>query len=209
MTTSDTTPDVMPAVTLSRETRETQIRVMLAMGSGRAEVDTAIPFLDHVLVTFARYAGLDLTLQARGDLRHHTIEDVAIVVGAAVARLLPATAARYGDRTIPMDDALVHACLDLGGRPFYQGPLPSRLYDHWMRSFADNARATLHLRVLRGTDRHHIVEAGFKALGLAVRDAFVETGAVFSTKGSVSVREGSGLEESGSGEQGADGRRTT
>jgi imidazoleglycerol-phosphate dehydratase len=176
-------------VTLVRETRETRIRVTLAAGRGEASADTGIPFLDHMLVTFARYAGLDLTVHARGDLPHHTIEDVAIVVGAAVARALPATAARYGDRTIPMDDALVHAAVDLGGRPFYRGPLPSRIYDHWMRSFADNARATVHLRVLRGTDRHHVVEAAFKALALAVRDAFVETGAVFSTKGAVALRE--------------------
>ena len=96
--------------------------------------------------------------------------------------------ARYGDRTIPMDDALVHVALDIGGRPWYEGPLPSGLYDHWMRSFADNARATLHVRVIRGRDRHHIVEAAFKALGLALRDALVETGAVFSTKGSVALR---------------------
>lgn len=173
-------------VTVERETRETRIRVTLGPGDGSvATVDTGVPFLDHMLVTFARYSGLALTVHARGDLRHHTVEDVAIVVGAAVARALPATAARYGDRTIPMDDALVHAAVDLGGRPYYEGPLPSTMYDHWMRSFADNARATLHLRVLRGRDRHHVVEAAFKALGLAVRDAFVETGAVFSTKGSV------------------------
>lgn len=177
------------SVTLTRETRETQITVTLAQGTGAARVDTGEPFLDHMLVTFARYAGLDLDVRARGDLKHHTIEDVAIVVGAAVARLLPATAARYGDRTIPMDDALVHASVDLGGRPYYRGPLPAKLYDHWMRSFADNARATVHLRVLRGTDRHHVVEAGFKALALAVRDAFVETGAVFSTKGAVALEE--------------------
>ena len=114
--------------------------------------------------------------------------DVAICVGAAVGALLPATAARYGARTIPMDDALVHCAIDLGGRPYYRGPLPSSLYDHWMRSFSDNAGATVHLRVLRGSDRHHIVEAAFKALGLAVRDAFVDTGAVFSTKGSIALR---------------------
>ena len=87
-----------------------------------------------------------------------------------------------------MDDALVHCSLDLGGRPYYQGPLPSTMYDHWMRSFSDNAKATLHIRVLRGTDRHHVVEAAFKALGLAVRQAFVDSGAVFSTKGGVVLR---------------------
>jgi imidazoleglycerol-phosphate dehydratase len=86
-----------------------------------------------------------------------------------------------------MDDALVHASIDAGGRPYYRGPIPSKLYDHWMRSFADNARATLHIRVLRGTDRHHVVEAAFKALGLALRDALAESGAVFSTKGAVSL----------------------
>lgn len=171
-----------------RETKETSIRCEVRVGTGQASVSTTIPFLDHMLVAFARYSGLDLTLTATGDLTHHTLEDVAIVLGAAVAAILPATAARYGDRTIPMDDALVHCAIDLGGRPYYRGPLPSSLYDHWMRSFADNAKATLHLRVLRGTDRHHVVEAAFKALGLAVRDAFVETGAVFSTKGGVALR---------------------
>jgi imidazoleglycerol-phosphate dehydratase len=155
-----------------------------------SSVSTGQPFLDHMLVTFARYSGLDLTLEASGDLPHHLVEDVAISLGVALTALLPATAARYGDRTVPMDDALVHCALDLGGRPFYRGPLPSTLYDHWMRSFSDNARATLHLRVLRGTDRHHIVEAAFKALGLAIRDALAESGAVFSTKGSVALRIG-------------------
>jgi imidazoleglycerol-phosphate dehydratase len=171
-----------------RETKETRIRCEIARGSGQATVETGMPFLDHMLVAFARYSGLDLVLTAAGDLPHHLLEDVAIVVGAAVAAALPATAARYGDRTIPMDEALVHCAIDLGGRPYYQGRLPSDLYTHWMRSFADNAKATLHLRVLRGTDRHHIVEAAFKALGLAVRDAFVDSGAVFSTKGGVALR---------------------
>ena len=175
-------------VSLTRETRETNVSVTLARGAGLATVDTSIPFLDHMLTAFARYSGLDLECRARGDLAHHTLEDVAIVVGAALAELLPATAARYGDRTIPMDDALVQCAVDLGGRPYYRGPLPSKLYDHWMRSFADNAKATLHVRVLRGEDRHHVVEAAFKALGLAVRDALVDTGAVFSTKGSVAMR---------------------
>jgi len=172
--------------TITRETRETTIRLDLARGAGEADVETGIRFLDHMLVTLARYSGLDLRVRARGDLKHHLIEDVAICAGAALVDLTPASAARYGDRTVPMDDALVHCALDVGGRPYYRGPLPSTLYDHWMRSFADNARATLHLRVLRGTDRHHVVEAAFKALGLALRDALVETGdSVFSTKGSV------------------------
>jgi imidazoleglycerol-phosphate dehydratase len=173
--------------TIVRETKETQIRIELARGSGVAAVDTSVPFLDHMLVTLARYSGLDVTVHARGDLRHHLIEDVGIAFGAALAAFAPPTAARYGDRTIPMDDALVHVSVDIGGRPWYEGPLPSGLYDHWMRSFADNARATLHVRVIRGRDKHHIVEAAFKALGLALRDALAESGAVFSTKGTVAT----------------------
>ncbi len=170
-----------------RNTKETQIRVDLTPGTGVATIDTSRPFLDHMLVTFAKYSGLDLTVHARGDLPHHLIEDVAICVGAAIAAALPPTAARYADRTIPMDDALVQCAIDLGGRPYYRGRLPVGIWEHWMRSFADNAKATLHLRVIRGTDAHHIIEAAFKALGLAVRDAFVESGAVFSTKGSVAL----------------------
>jgi imidazoleglycerol-phosphate dehydratase len=172
-------------IVVTRVTKETRIRIDLALGEGKASVVTGQAFLDHMMTTLARYAGIDLAITAAGDLKHHLIEDVGIAMGEAVARLIPPTAARYGDRSIAMDDALVHVSLDAGGRPYYRGPLPSSLYDHWMRSFADNARFTLHIRVLRGQDRHHIVEAGFKALGLALRDAVVETGAVFSTKGSV------------------------
>lgn len=170
-----------------RETRETKIRLQVEIGTGKSEISTGVPFLDHMMVTFARYSGLDITLAATGDLKHHTIEDVAIAMGAAVAEVLPATAARYGDRVVPMDESLVQACIDVGGRPYYEGPVPSKLYDHWMRSFADNAKATLHIRVLRGTDRHHMVEGAFKALGLALRDALQDSGAVFSTKGSVAL----------------------
>jgi imidazoleglycerol-phosphate dehydratase len=175
--------------TVQRNTRETQIRIELAPGTGVAAINTTIPFLDHMLVTLARYASLDLTLTASGDLRHHVIEDVAIALGAAVAAIVPARTARYGDRVIPMDDALVHVSLDLGGRPYYCGPLPSDLYDHWFRSFSDNARATIHVRVLRGRDRHHIVEAAFKALGAALREALLPDGVaeVFSTKGAVGL----------------------
>lgn len=174
---------------LSRTTRETRIRVDLRPGTGESAIATTVPFLDHMLVTFARYSGLDLDVAANGDLRHHIIEDVAITLGQALAGVVPAHAARYGDRTIPMDDALVHVAIDTGGRFFYEGPLPSSLYDHWMRSFAEHARCTLHVRVLRGTDRHHIIEGAFKALGLAIRDALIDQGAVFSTKGAVSVEQ--------------------
>ena len=170
-----------------RTTRETSVRVEIVKDAGATKISTTIPFLDHMMVTFARYAGFGLRVTATGDLPHHISEDVAIAIGAAVAAYLPSSAARYGDRTIPMDDALVHCCIDTGGRPYYRGPLPSSTYEHWMRSFADNAKTTLHLRVLRGRDRHHIVEAAFKALGLALRDALVETDAVFSTKGSIEL----------------------
>jgi imidazoleglycerol-phosphate dehydratase len=173
---------------IERETKETKIRVALSSGTGTAKVETGIGFLDHMLVTLARYSGLDLEVSATGDRPHHSIEDVAICMGAALERAAPASAARYAHRVVPMDDALVECALDLGGRPYYRGPLPSSLYDHWMRSFADNARVTLHIRVLRGRDRHHIVEAAFKALGLCLRDALVETGAVFSTKGAVGMK---------------------
>lgn len=177
----------MPVV--SRKTSETDIRVALTAGTGKGRSETGIDFLDHMLVALARYGGFDLDVKATGDLKHHILEDVAICVGAAVRAMLAETAARYGDRTVPMDDALVHCALDLGGRVFYEGPLPSSLYDHWMRSFAENARATVHLRVLRGRDRHHVVEAAFKALGLALRDALRPDGdAVFSTKGSVALK---------------------
>jgi imidazoleglycerol-phosphate dehydratase len=174
-------------IVVERKTAETAIRVELTIGSGRAEVNTGVPFLDHMMTALARYSGLDLSISASGDLRHHIIEDVALTVGEALRRALPATCARYGERTVPMDDALVQAVLDAGGRPFYRGPIPSALYDHWMRSFCDAAKLTLHVRVLRGSDRHHVVEAAFKALGFALRDALVDTGSVFSTKGVVTL----------------------
>jgi imidazoleglycerol-phosphate dehydratase len=173
---------------VERETRETRVSVAIAAGAGDSVIATTEPFLDHMLSTLARYSRLTLTVSARGDLRHHLIEDVAITLGEAFAAFLPATAARYGDRTIPMDDALVHVALDLGGRAYYRGRVRSALYEHFLRSFATHARATLHVRVLRGRDRHHVVEAAFKALGLALRDALAESGQVFSTKGSVRTK---------------------
>lgn len=169
---------------IHRRTSETDVRVNVAAGGGgAARAVTTVPFLDHMLVTLARYSGLTLDIEARGDLRHHVIEDVAIALGSALQRHAPATAARYGSALVPMDDALVQCALDVGGRPYYEGPLPASLYEHFMRSLAHAGGFTLHLRVLRGRDRHHVVEAAFKALGLSLRDALRESGAVFSTKG--------------------------
>jgi imidazoleglycerol-phosphate dehydratase len=173
--------------TIVRETKETKVTVEVALGKGVAKVDTGQPFFDHMLSTFARYAGLDLTLHARGDLRHHLMEDVAITLGTAVQKVIPATAARYGERTVPMDDALVQACIDVAGRFYYRGPLRNKLYEHVMRSFCEHAKVTLHLRILRGKDSHHVTEAAFKALGMALRDAMVDSGVVFSTKGAVAL----------------------
>lgn len=173
--------------TVSRTTKETDIRITLGGDASASRIATTRPFLDHMMTTLSRYSGVGIQLEARGDLPHHLIEDVAITFGAALAEWTPATIARYGERTVPMDEALVQCVIDLGGRPYYEGGLPSPIYEHWFRSFADNARATVHIRVIRGTDRHHIVEAAFKALGLALRDALADGGAVFSTKGSVKL----------------------
>jgi len=172
---------------VSRETRETSVLVAISDDEGDTAISTTIPFLDHMLLTFARYAGLGLRVNADGDLPHHVSEDVAIALGAAVAARRSDTAARFGDRTVAMDDALVQCVLDAGGRSYYRGPLPGSRYEHWMRSFAENARLTLHLRVLRGRDRHHVVEAAFKALGLALRDATADGGAPLGTKGAVTL----------------------
>lgn len=170
-----------------RETTETSIRVELRAGAGTSKTETGNRFLDHMLDAFARYSGLTLDVEARSDLTHHLVEDVALTLGRALREIIPSGAARYGTRVVPMDDALVQVSVDIGGRPYYEGPLPSRLYDHWMRSFSNEARATIHVMVLRGSDRHHVIEAAFKALGLALRDALADTGETVSTKGSVSL----------------------
>lgn len=172
---------------MARETKETRITLDVRSGEGPIEVETGDAFLDHMVVTLARYAGLTLDLQATGDLRHHLVEDVAITLGLALAAEVPAQSTRYGWALVPMDEALVQAAVDIGGRAFYRGRLPSGLYEHFLQSLATNLGATLHVRVLRGRDRHHIVEAAVKATGLALRQALREGDQVFSTKGSVSL----------------------
>ena len=169
-----------------RETTETRIELLVETGTvDPAKIATGERFLDHMLVTFARYAGLRLEVAATGDLRHHLIEDVAITLGLALRDEVPPACRRYGHAVLPMDDALVEATVDLGGRAYYDGRLPSDLYEHFLRSFAHNAEITLHVRVLRGRDRHHIVEGAFKAVAFAIRDALLATDTVFSTKGRV------------------------
>lgn len=191
---------------IRRETGETRVTVTVRPdGTGPSRVQTTDRFLDHMLDALGRYAGIELHVEASGDLRHHLIEDVAITLGLALAEEVPAECRRYGEATVPMDDALVQAALDAGGRPYYRGRLPLRLYEHFMYSLAINAGWTLHIRVLRGRDKHHMVEAAMKALGLAIRQAIAPGEAVFSTKGAVLVerdetkeaRGGGGGEEAG------------
>jgi imidazoleglycerol-phosphate dehydratase len=175
---------------IRRETRETRILLEVSRTSvadAPPEIRTGDDFLDHMLVTLARYAGLGLTVEATGDLRHHLVEDVAIALGTALREEIPARAERFGSALVPMDEALVQAAIDVGGRPYWVGRLPSNLYEHFLQSFAVNLGATLHVRVIRGRDRHHVVEAAVKATGLALRQALREGDGVFSTKGSVSL----------------------
>ena len=172
---------------LKRETKETQIVAEVRIGTGLSNIDIDDRFLAHMVETLARYAGLDINLKAKGDLRHHLVEDVAITLGLALRDEVLDQANRYGWAQVPMDEALVEAAVDIGGRPYYVGQLPSKLYAHFLHSFATNLEATLHVRVLRGRDRHHVVEAAIKATGLALREAIKEGDAVFSTKGSVQI----------------------
>lgn len=181
--------------TIERETNETKLKVSLSVdpGAGSAVRNTGEPFLDHMLDALSRYAGLRLELEASGDMRHHLVEDVAITLGMALREEIPPECRRYGHAVVPMDDALVEAAIDVGGRPYYAGRLPSPLYEHFLRSLAMNSLSTLHIRVLRGRDRHHIVEAAFKATGLALREALSSSGSgVFSTKGVVRVQRAEG-----------------
>ena len=174
---------------LKRETRETQIEIEIRRDDGAARVATGDVFLDHMLTTLGRYAGVFLQVKAKGDLRHHLVEDVAIAVGLALRDEVPETCSRFGWATVPMDDALVRAAVDVGGRPWYEGRLPSALYEHFLQSLAVNLGANLHIEVARGRDKHHVVEAAVKATGLALRQALAQGGedAVFSTKGSVKL----------------------
>ena len=190
---------------ITRATSETRITVTLDLdGSGQAQVATGIGFLDHMLTALARHAMLDLTVKAEGDLHidfHHTTEDVGIVLGQALAQALGDKRGirRYGHCSLPMDEALVDAALDLSGRPFIAwnvrferdkiGAMDTELFEEFFRAFAMNGLLTLHVVQRAGRNAHHVAEATFKSVARALRQA-VEPDpragdAIPSTKGSL------------------------
>jgi len=189
-----------------RATKETTVKVALDVdGSGAVEVSTGLPFFDHMLEQLGRHGGWDLTVQAKGDLAvdaHHTVEDVGIVLGGALARALgdKAGVRRFASLSLPLDEALVEVALDLSGRPFLAYDVPfapdvaglgsppfhPQLAEEFWRAFATAGALTLHVRLREGKNTHHIVEASFKGVARALRDAVrVEGGSVPSTKGSL------------------------
>ena len=191
--------------TVNRTTSETQIRLRLDLdGTGQAAVVTGIGFLDHMLTAFARHALCDLEIEATGDLHidfHHTTEDVGIVLGQALTQAIgdKRGIVRYGHAVVPMDDALVDAAIDLSGRAFLAwdpvfardkvGEMDTELFQEFFRAFAMNGLLTLHVRQLAGHNAHHVVEACFKAVARALRQA-LETdpraaGTIPSTKGAL------------------------
>ncbi len=169
---------------IDRETAETHVRVDLNLdGQGSAEIATGIGFYDHMLDSFARHGRFDLTVSCEGDLHidaHHTMEDVALALGAAFDEALGDRAGivRMADATVPLDEALVQATVDISGRPYSAvalefageriGEAPSEMVAHVVQSFATSARITLHLTQLAGANDHHIAEAAMKALGRAL-----------------------------------------
>ena len=185
--------------TICRETKETQIALYLNLEGGERKIETGIGFFDHMLNSFAVHGGFGLILKCTGDLEvdgHHTVEDVGIALGQALARILGDRAgiARFGSSYVPMDEALGFCALDISGRPYlvFDAPMPQPMcgqYDtcltvEFMRAFATHAGITLHLKSMYGDNAHHITEALYKALARALRQAVTETGGeVLSAKG--------------------------
>jgi imidazoleglycerol-phosphate dehydratase len=187
--------------TVQRRTRETDVTVRLVLdGSGATDVATGIGFYDHLLSSLGHHGLFDLEIRATGDLEideHHTVEDVALVLGSAFAQALGDRAGirRFGDAAVPMDESLATAVVDVGGRPYAVvelpfrservGALPLQLIDHAIEAFARTAGATVNLRG-NGKNDHHLAEAAFKALGRALRQACERDprrGGIASTKG--------------------------
>ncbi|HIY16092.1 MAG TPA: imidazoleglycerol-phosphate dehydratase HisB [Candidatus Intestinimonas stercorigallinarum] len=187
------------AYAIQRKTKETDIQLSLSLEGGEVAVQTGIGFFDHMLTAFAFYGGLGLELTVKGDLEvdgHHTVEDVGIVLGQALSRALGDRKGirRFASAYIPMDEALCFTALDFSNRPYlvFDAAMPQPMiggYDaclteEFMRAFAVNSGLTLHMKCLYGKNAHHITEALFKSLGVAVKEAVAVTGAgVTSTKG--------------------------
>jgi imidazoleglycerol-phosphate dehydratase len=189
------------SATVSRTTSETDVRVELALdGEGRAEADTGLPFFDHMLQQLGKHAAWNLSVTCKGDLEvdgHHTVEDVGLAVGQALAESLgdKAGVRRFASITVPLDEAAVEVALDLSGRAYvvHDAPVPAEtigtfdtgLVEDFVRAFAQAAMFTVHVHLKHGRSPHHVCEAEFKALGRALGDACSLTGpgGVPSTKG--------------------------
>jgi len=189
---------------IERRTKETQVSLRLSLDGGDSSISTGVGFLDHMLDLLARHGRLGIELKASGDLEtgaHHTTEDVGIVLGQAIDRALGDRAGirRYGSATVPMDEALAECAIDVSGRPLtvYSADLPdvaiagfdAELAEEFFRAVANNAKLTLHLRVLHGSNAHHMIEAAFKAFARALREALSidpDESGVPSTKGTLS-----------------------
>lgn len=189
---------------VERSTKESSVLVELELdGTGASTIDTGVPFFDHMLDAFGRHGLFDLRIQARGDLAvdaHHTVEDVGIVLGQAISEALGDKSGirRFGDAEIPMDEALVQSAVDISGRGqlHYAVELPieiigtfdTTLAKEFLVALATNAGLTLHVRSIAGDNSHHIIEAGFKAVARALREAVAidpRVSGVPSTKGSL------------------------
>ena len=188
---------------VERTTKESSVLVELDLdGTGEASSDTGVPFFDHMLAQLGRHGGFDLRVVSRGDLEvdaHHTVEDTSLAIGQALREALGDKAGlrRFGDALVPLDETLVQAAVDLSGRPYCVHVEPERMspmigsYDttltrHIWQSLVSSAGIALHVRVLSGRDPHHIVEAQFKAVARALRDATARDAPVVdipSTKG--------------------------
>ena len=172
---------------MERKTAETQISIKLNMdGEGKCDIATGIGFLDHMLTLLAKHSFMDLTVKAKGDLEvdsHHTVEDIGIVLGEALREALGDKSGihRYGNCFIPMDETLAQVCLDFSGRPFlvFDAEIPkiqlgnydAEMTEDFFRAVAMHCGLTLHIRVLYGSNVHHIIEAIFKAFARAVAEA--------------------------------------
>jgi len=185
---------------VTRKSKETQLAAKVDLdGRGRIKVSTGLAFLDHMLEQVARYGGFDLTLRGKGDVQvdpHHLVEDAGIVLGQVLSKALGDRAgiARFASAYAPLDESLARVVVDLGRRPYLSynvplrgriGTLESEVLEELWRALSIHLGATMHVDVIRGRNRHHVAEATFKALGLALREAMAETGGpgVPSSKG--------------------------